>query len=188
MADLSDGQVAQQGRSGGWFAAGMVTALVTLVLDQLSKYWVVQIFWPGQGCDPLDKANSYRCSYEVTPFMDLTMAWNTGISYGLLADYGVTGRILLILFSVVAIVGFSIWLWRAAGAILAVSIGLIIGGAAGNAIDRVVYEAVADFVSLHAFGFYWYIFNVADVAIVAGAAGLAYELVWNDRKKALNDG
>lgn len=187
MADLSDSRIEGDSSGRRWFGAGMAIALVTLLLDQLSKYWVVHLFWPGQGCDALDKANSYRCSYEVTPFLDLTMAWNTGISYGLLADYGVTGRVILILFSIVAVVGFSIWLWRASGAVLAASIGLIIGGAAGNAIDRVVYEAVADFVSLHAFGFYWYIFNVADVAIVAGAAGLAYELVWNDRKKALND-
>lgn len=170
----------------GYFRTGLILALVIFVLDQLSKYWVVHLFWPGQGCQPLEKAIAYKCHYTVTPFMDLTMAWNTGISYGLLSDYGVTGRVLLIAFSLVAIIGFSIWLMRAQSLLLALSIGLVIGGAAGNAVDRVLYEAVADFVSLHAFGFYWYIFNLADVAIVAGAVGLLYDMVWGDRKKALN--
>lgn len=170
-----------------YFMPGMVLALLTLVLDQLSKYWIVHHFWPGHGCDPLNKATAFRCNFPVTSFMDLTMAWNTGISYGLLSDNGQTGRILLIAFSVVAVIGFTIWLLRSTSLLLAVSIGLVIGGAAGNAIDRVIYEAVADFVSLHAFGFYWYIFNLADAAIVAGAAGLLYDLLWSDRKNALND-
>ncbi len=163
-------------RDSAYFKFGLLLAAVTFLLDQLSKYWVVHLFWPGQGCEPLNKAVAYKCHYVVTPFMDLTMAWNTGISYGLLANYGLTGQILLIAFSVLAVIGFTIWLSRSNSLLLAISIALVIGGAAGNAVDRVLYEAVADFVSLHAFGFFWYIFNLADVAIVAGAAGLMYDL------------
>lgn len=163
-------------RNGAYFKSGLLLAAVIFILDQLSKYWVVHQFWPGQGCEPFYKAISYKCHYVVTPFMDLTMAWNTGISYGLFSDYGVTGQILLIAFSLLAVIGFTIWLFRAQSLLLAISIALVIGGALGNAVDRVLYDAVADFVSLHAFGFYWYIFNLADVAIVAGAAGLMYDL------------
>ena len=158
---------------GRFSALGVLVAGVIFALDQLSKTWIVQMFWPEQGCDPFVN----RCRYEVLPFMDFTMAWNTGISYGLLAGHGELGRWLLIVFSVVAVVGFFFWLAQAERKLLALSIGLIIGGAAGNLVDRLVYGAVADFVSLHSFGFYWYIFNVADVAIVAGAAGLLYEVI-----------
>lgn len=172
--------------SGRLFWLGLLLGAVTFVLDQLSKYWIVQLFWPANGCDPLDKALAYKCHFVVTPFMDLTMAWNKGVSYGLFTQNSDSGRLLLIGFSVLAIVGFLIWLMQVTRPIVAWAIGLIVGGAAGNALDRVNYEAVADFVSLHGFGFYWYIFNVADVAIVIGAALLLYDLAFHDPKKALN--
>jgi len=162
---------------GRFSALGVCIALVTLILDQLSKYWVLFHFWPANGCDPFKTAHLFQCRVEILPFMDFTMAWNTGISYGLLAGHGNLGRWLLIIFSLLAIIGFCLWLAKAERRFLALSIGLIVGGAAGNLIDRVLYGAVADFVSLHGFGYYWYIFNVADVAIVAGAVGLLYEMV-----------
>ena len=78
-----------------------------------------------------------------------------------------------------ASVGLYVWLVRGPTTrLIAWSLGLVIGGAIGNAIDRLVLGGVADFFSLHAFGFYWYIFNIADVAIVAGVAGLLYDSIW----------
>ena len=65
---------------------------------------------------------------------------------------------------------------------MAASVGLIIGGAIGNGIDRILIGGVADFFSLHAFGFYWYVFNIADVAIVAGVIGLLYDSLWGVAK------
>ena len=82
-------------------------------------------------------------------------------------------------------VGLAFWLATGAtNAIMAVSIGLIIGGALANALDRLHLGGVADFFSLHAFGFYWYVFNIADVAIVAGVAGLLYDSFWPSRNDA----
>ena len=78
------------------------------------------------------------------------------------------------------------WLARTSSTLAAVSIGLIAGGALGNAIDRALYGAVADFFSLHAFGFYWYIFNLADAAIVAGVIGVLYETLVRGHKKVSN--
>ena len=73
---------------------------------------------------------------------------------------------------------WHVWLARGVtNKLVAVSLGLVMGGAAGNAIDRVALGGVADFFSLHAFGFYWYVFNLADVAIVAGVVGLLYDFV-----------
>ena len=163
--------------AGPYVSVASLVAGIIFVADQLSKYWVVQLFWPARGCDPFNKVHLFECRAEIFPFMDFTMAWNTGISYGLLAQDSDLGRWLLTLFSIVAAIGFFVWLWRVEQRFLALAIGLIIGGALGNAVDRAVYGAVADFVSLHGFGYYWYIFNVADVAIVAGAAGLLYEMV-----------
>ena len=162
---------------GRYSGFGLLVALVTFVADQLSKYWIVQIFWPETGCEPLNFAKAHFCNYTVAPFMDFTMAWNKGVSYGLFAQHSDFGRWFLIGFSIVAMIGFFLWLAKSFNPSLALGIGLIIGGAAGNAVDRVIYEAVADFVLLHAFGYNWYIFNIADVAIVIGAALLFYYLI-----------
>lgn len=156
---------------------GLVLAGLTAILDQMSKLWVVHKFWPERGCDPFELANLFNCRAELLPFMDFAMVWNRGISYGLLPADGQLGRWLLIIFSVLAVIGFTIWLCRSSSLLLAVSLGLIIGGAVGNVIDRFLYGAVVDFVSLHYGGVYWYVFNLADAAIVVGAAGLLYQML-----------
>lgn len=158
-----------------WGAAsplGHAIALLTLLADQALKLWMLHGF---------DLAS--RGVVEVTPFFDLVLVWNPGISYGLMPQDGWMGQAMLIAIAVAAVIGFSLWLARTASPLVAASIGLIIGGAAGNAIDRAVYGAVADFVSLHAFGFYWYVFNIADAAIVAGVAGLLYDSLFGSHKK-----
>ena len=115
---------------------------------------------------------------EVTPFLDLVMVWNRGVSYGMFSQHGDTGRYLLTGFALLVAVALVFWLAHQVTLLAAVSLGLIIGGAVGNAIDRVNYGAVADFFSLHAFGYNWYVFNIADVAIVAGVIGLLYEALF----------
>jgi signal peptidase II len=112
----------------------------------------------------------------VTPFWDWVFVINKGISYSLFSLDSQTGQIVLSLFAVLASLGMWIWLARAGtGRLMAWSLGLIIGGAVGNAIDRILVGGVIDYVSLHAFGYYWYVFNIADVAIVAGVVGLLYD-------------
>ena len=112
----------------------------------------------------------------ITPFLDLVYVKNTGISYGLLLQDTRQGQWLLAGFAGLAVIAMALWLARGVSTkLVAVSLGLVMGGAAGNAIDRVVLGGVADFFSLHAFGFYWYVFNLADVAIVAGIIGLLYD-------------
>jgi len=117
----------------------------------------------------------------LTPFLDLVLTWNPGISYGLFRQEGPLGQWLLLGLKAIAVILLWIWLARAGTRLTALSLGLIIGGAVGNAIDRFAYGAVADFVLFHittaSFRFDWYVFNVADVAIVAGVIGLLYETV-----------
>lgn len=140
-------------------------ALTTLVIDQAHKFWMLYVY---------DIVSRGRVS--VTPFLDLVFVKNTGISYSLFNQDSPFGQYLLVVFAVVVSALMWGWLNKAStGRLMTVSLALIIGGALGNAIDRVLIGGVADFFSMHAFGFYWYVFNIADMAIVAGVVGLLYD-------------
>lgn len=161
---------------GPYSRLGLVFALATLVLDQAHKWWMLAVYRIAE-----------KGRVEVMPFLDFVYVINKGISYGLLTQDGHGGQWLLAGFALVASVALMVWLARAAeNRVMAASIGLIVGGAVGNAIDRLHLGGVADFFSLHAFGFYWYVFNIADVAIVAGVVGLLYESLFMSRKDAPN--
>ena len=120
----------------------------------------------------------------MTPFFDLVVTYNRGISYGLLPQEGELGRWALVVLSLAAAVLFTIWLLRSRSVIVVTALGLLIGGALGNALDRMAYGAVVDFVSLHAFGWRWYVFNLADAAIVAGVIGLLYDAITGSATKS----
>src|SRR5262249_48911203 len=121
----------------------------------------------------------------LTPFFDLEYVRNKGISYGLLPLDTRHGQWLLAGLAGLAVLAMAVWLARGiTSKLVAVSVGLIMGGAAGNGIDRLVLEGVADFFSLHAFGFYWYVFNIADASIVAGVCGLLYDSLGLSRNRA----
>jgi signal peptidase II len=153
---------------------GAWAAIITLALDQASKWWVLA----GYGLQD-------RGRVRVSPFLDLVYVRNLGISYGLLPLDSRLGQWLLAGFAVLASLALAVWLARGIGSrVVAVSVGLIVGGAVGNAIDRVVLGGVADFIQLHAFGFYWYVFNIADAAIVAGVGGLLYDSLGLSRNRA----
>jgi signal peptidase II len=161
---------------GEWSRLGLAVAVATLFLDQLNKWWMIVVYRIGE-----------RGRVEALPFLDLVYVINRGISYGLLVQDGHGGQWALSAFAFAASIGLAVWLARGAtNGVMAVSIGLIIGGAVANAIDRLHLGGVADFYSLHAFGFYWYVFNIADVAIVAGVIGLLYESLFMSRKAAAN--
>jgi signal peptidase II len=153
---------------------GFAVAAITVALDQALKLWLILGF---------DLAR--KGVVEVAPFLDLVLTWNTGISYGLFQYDGEIARWLLIGIKAAAVVVLWVWLARVHEKITAVALGLIIGGALGNAIDRLVFGAVADFVLLHVqtagWRFNWYVFNLADAAIVAGVVGLLYESLFAGR-------
>ena len=117
------------------------------------------------------------------PFFDLVLVWNRGVSYGWFAQHTAFGRFGLVALSLVASLALWIWLARTERPLTAAAIGLVIGGALGNALDRVIYGAVADFFLLHWRGFDWYVFNIADLAIVAGVGLLLYESWSEDARR-----
>ena len=153
---------------------GLSLALSIVVLDQAHKWWMLSVF---------DIQSKGRV--RVLPFLDLEFVKNTGVSYGLFLQNSRQGQWILASFAGLAVCAMAIWLARGVTTrLVAISLGLIMGGAASNAIDRLSLGGVADFFSLHAFGFYWYVFNVADVAIVAGVIGLVYDSLVPSRKDA----
>ena len=155
-------------------AFGLAIAVVVCALDQGAKFWLLDVFDLGS-----------RGRVPVAPFTDFVLIWNTGISYGLFPQQGLLGQWALLAFKVAAVAFLWIWLARAQSRLTATALGLIIGGAVGNAIDRLHWPGVLDFVLWHAespgFSFQWYVFNLADVAIVAGVAGLLGESLLGGR-------
>lgn len=161
---------------GPYSALALKIALAVFAIDQAHKAWMLLIYRIQE-----------KGRVTVTPFLDLVFVKNTGISYSLLDDDGAHWQIVLAAFAVVASLALWVWLARAGtGRLMAWALGLIIGGALANGLDRVLIGGVADFFSLHAFGFYWYVFNIADVAIVAGVAVLLYESFVGSRNDAAN--
>ena len=163
---------------GSFTRLGLIAAVVTVAADQASKLWLLFVFdLPSRG------------TVQIAPFVDIVMVWNTGISYGLFPQEGAVGQWVLFGIKLAAVVLLMVWLFRAGSKLTALGLGLIVGGALGNAIDRVAYGAVADFVLFYfataTYRFNWYVFNLADVGIVAGVAGVLYDSLVNaDAAKA----
>ena len=148
---------------------GLIAAVAGLFADQGSKALLLYVagfahMAPGT-------------AIPVLPFFNLVMVWNPGISYGLFPASSWLGTAVLEVFSLAAVIGLGWWLWNLTSVSLAIGIGLVIGGALGNLIDRLVYGRVADFFHFYAFGYDWYVFNVADIAITLGAIAIIYEVL-----------
>jgi signal peptidase II len=156
---------------------GLAVAAIACVIDQASKLYL--LFVHDLGAHPI----------PLGPFFDFVLTRNTGISYGLFQTQGPVGQWVLLALKAGAVILLCLWLARAKNRLTALALGLIIGGAFGNAIDRLAYGWVADFVFFHIYTdswrFKWYVFNLADVAIVAGVIGLLYDsLVMDHAAKA----
>ena len=147
---------------------GLSAALITAFLDQASKLWLLFVF---------DIAR--RGVVQVTPFFDLVLAWNVGISFGWFQNDSWIAQTILNVVKAAAVIALAVWMAWSRTWLATIGLGLIIGGAIGNAIDRFAYGAVVDFALFHieiaGKTYNWYVFNVADAAIVAGVAALLYD-------------
>ncbi|MFD1281592.1 signal peptidase II [Methylobacterium goesingense] len=143
------------------FRLGLAALLVTLGLDQATK---LGLYF---GTDLV-----LTQPWRLAPFAEFLVVWNRGVSYGMFQQEGSLGRWVLVMVSCVAAIALTFWMRRAESRLLGLALGLVAGGAIGNAIDRAAYGAVFDFVHLHWGRWSWYVFNVADAAIVAGVVGL----------------
>lgn len=159
---------------------GIVAAAIALVLDQGTKLLMLY----GLGFADMGPGDNIG----VLPFFNLVMVWNPGVSYGLFPASSPMGSAILALFSVVAVGALSWWLWVSTRLTLTVGLGLVIGGALGNLIDRLVHGKVADFFHFYGLGYDWYVFNVADAAITFGVIALLYDALLKPEVRAGNDG
>ena len=149
--------------------AFVVVALL-FAFDQATKAWV------------LYRADFSEGAISVTPFMDIVLVWNRGISYGLFQQDG-PGRWLLVGLTAAVTAGLCVWLWRTRERMVRIALALVVAGAGGNLVDRIAYGAVVDFVYLAYAGVSWYVFNVADAAIVAGVALLVWDGFFGSRER-----
>lgn len=150
--------------------AGFGLAALVLAADLWSKHWVLfGLDLPQRG------------SVRVLPVLNLTLVWNHGVTFGLLNGAHAAG--LLVIIAAAAVAALSIWLWRARHLTTTLAVGAIIGGAIGNVISRVQYGAVVDFIQAHVGGWSWYVFNIADAAIVCGVTALILEGLLRDERR-----
>ena len=136
---------------------GLLLAIVVIVADQITK-WLM-----------LDFLDLEVNPIVVTSFFNLVLVWNRGVSFGMFNEAGAAGPWILTAVALLVVLGLLYWLRQAEGWYMVVGLGLVIGGALGNVIDRIRYGAVVDFLDFHIAGYHWPAFNVADSAICIGA-------------------
>jgi signal peptidase II len=157
-----------------WAISGMGLAAVIFILDQLSKWFVLNnIMVPPH-------------TLRITSFFNIVLAWNRGISFGLLSSNNPYNIIILSGIALAFSAVITFWIWRAETKTMALAFGLVLGGAVGNLLDRLRFGAVTDFLDFHLYGYHWYTFNVADAAIVGGVGIIFLEYIreiWSESKK-----
>ena len=156
---------------------GLAVALAVLAADQASKYWILDVLrLPALG------------QVRLLPVLDLTMVWNRGVTFGLLAGLGGWSSAVLGLLALCVVAALGWWLRRADSRLTATALGAIAGGAVGNVIDRARFGAVVDFIRAHIGVWSWPVFNLADAAIVCGVAALVIGSQWGRRSGEDNAG
>ena len=143
---------------------GLGIAVISIVLDQLVKWWMVDVLHISE-----------QVRMEVTPFFNLVLVWNHGVSFGMFSDHNGNAAVALIAVALAIVLILLVWLYRVTQWWIALAIGLVIGGAIGNVIDRIRFGAVIDFLDFHLYGQHWPAFNVADASIFCGVALLLWD-------------
>jgi lipoprotein signal peptidase len=156
---------------------GLFAALLVLAADQASKWWILDVIGlPEAG------------QIVLLPVLNLTMVWNRGVTFGLLTNFGQWSYLLLAAIALAVVAGLVIWLRRAESRLVAAALGAIVGGALSNVIDRLRFGAVVDFIHLHLGAWSWYVFNLADAAIVCGVAALVLDSLLPRVRRASSTG
>ena len=156
---------------------GASVALAAMGVDQLVKFTVLAL-----------ARGTANAPEPLAPLLDLSLRFNRGVSFSLFSQRSEIGEAGLIAFTLSATALLGVWLWRSRSALTAAGLGAIIGGALGNALDRILHGAVVDYLDLHAFGRHFFVFNLADAAINAGVAILILDLLFGSQPSARRDG
>ncbi len=155
---------------------GVLAGVLVLAADQATKAWVLLgIALPQIG------------RVELLPVLNLTMVWNHGVTFGLLTGFGTGGYLVLAALALAVVVALGFWLRRAESPLVAIALGAIAGGAIGNVLDRLRFGAVVDFIDVHLGAWHWYVFNLADAAIVCGVIALVLDSQWPRKARVAKD-
>lgn len=160
---------------------GTIAALLILIADQVSKWWMLREVFGLEG--PI-AAGVRAPGMEVTGFLNFTLVWNFGVSFGLFGSGSDWQRWALTVFAVVVCIALVVWMARGERWLTVLGLAAIIGGALGNAIDRVRFGAVADFLDFHAFGTHFWVFNIADAGITLGVIAIVVDSIVGGGKSA----
>ncbi|MBI5164067.1 MAG: signal peptidase II [Magnetospirillum sp.] len=164
---------------------GLLVAAVVAILDQLSKWWIIEAVMRPEGIAETPFYSPTRI--VVTPFFDLVMAWNRGVSFGVGNTGGAWNAVVFATLSLAIVAGLVVWLRKAPSLPVALALGGIIGGALGNVVDRIRFGAVADFLYFHLGAYAWPAFNLADSAITVGAVVLVLDSLFSRRTSTKNE-
>tara|TARA_S200000501_G_scaffold288879_1_gene273596 strand:+ start:4746 stop:5249 length:504 start_codon:yes stop_codon:yes gene_type:complete len=145
--------------------------LIIIFLDQVSKWWVVNYIM-----QPIK-------ILSITPFFNIVLTWNSGISFGIFSNQGGFSVIILSTLAILIVFFLAVWLVKAENRKLIIGLIFIIGGAIGNIIDRVYHGAVIDFLDFHINNYHWPAFNLADSCIFIGAALIILDSLFPDKKE-----
>ena len=151
------------------FLTGIILALLVIGLDRLSKLWLLDFF-----------AGPNAHTVELLPFFNLVLVWNYGISFGMLAER--PQPLLLTLASLLIVSILLIWLYKNTHFLTSLGLGLVIGGASGNIIDRLSFGAVVDFLDFHIGNYHWPAFNIADSCIFIGVVLLCVSSMFGEHR------
>ncbi len=151
---------------------GIALALLVLILDQLTKAWVLDIMQPPQ-------------TIVVTSFFNLVLTWNRGVSFGLLYHQHDYMPYVLSAVAFIICAWLGRWLLRVENLMVALALGLVLGGAIGNVVDRLRFGAVVDFLDFHVANWHWPSFNLADTCIVVGVGLLLLDGWLEHRRERL---
>ena len=158
------------------FINGLLIAAVIILLDQLTKWWIVeQVMNPPR-------------VIPVTSFFNLVMGWNRGVSFGMFASDSPLNRWILPIIALAVVAALTVWMWRNTDRLITSAIALVIGGALGNVIDRIRFGAVADFLDFFFGSYHWPAFNVADIAITCGAGLLIFDSLFRNPESPKREG
>jgi len=151
---------------------GLVLAAIVVILDQVSKLWIV------------DRLTASGASLHIADFFDIVLVRNRGVSFGLFNNDAAINGILFSLLAAVIVAILLVWLRRAPGSLLPAAIGLVVGGAIGNVIDRLRLGSVVDFLDFHLGAWHWPAFNLADAAICIGVGLMVIDGLLGRREAA----
>ena len=156
---------------GTYMRLGLTLAGVIIAADQATKAWA------------LDRLFETREFIVALPFLNFVPVWNRGVSFGMLSSAEEWAPYALAGFATLVSIALLVWLFRADRRFLAIGLAAVIGGAIGNVIDRLRFGAVVDFIDIHAAGYHWPAFNIADAAITLGVIVLLIDSFQSDRTK-----